>query len=87
MAAVQSPRRVEILVLLEQSAWTSAELADELGTTRQTVMHHVRALMDAGLVHVVSEEGGHAGGPLRSYGAVHTGWAAAIAALNAVSDD
>ena len=84
IAAVQSPRRVELLVLLEESTWTSAELALETGIDRTTVSHHLRALIGAGLAHEVGSTP-IAGGPLRSYGAVHRGWAAAFEALNAVS--
>lgn len=84
LAAVQSRRRVELLLLLEAGSWTSADLVDQTGLTRATVMHHVRALIDAGLVREVGRVP-IAGGPQRSYGTVHRGWAEAIAALNAVS--
>lgn len=75
---------MELLLKLEANALTSADLVGETGLTRATVMHHVRALIDAGLVREVSRTM-QAGGWQRSYGTVHTGWAEAIAALNAVS--
>ena len=83
--AIESEARLDVLLLLEQDDRTATEIAKQLGRSRQAVLHHLRALIDAGLVREVSSEP-IAGGPLRTYGVVRRGWAGIVEAANAVAD-
>jgi DNA-binding transcriptional ArsR family regulator len=51
--AIAHPLRTTILGLLHERAATVTELAVAVDRPKSTVAHHVKALADAGLVHVV----------------------------------
>lgn len=84
-AGIQSDARLDVLLALEEQDRTTTELARELGGTRAAILHHLRALIDAGLVREVGSQP-ISGGLLRTYGAVGTGWAEAVAALNKLAE-
>ncbi len=84
-AGIQSDGRLDVLLALEEQDHTTTELARQLGRSRAAIVHHLRALIDAGLVQEVGSEP-ISGGLLRTYGAVGAGWADAIATLNKLAE-
>jgi DNA-binding transcriptional ArsR family regulator len=55
LGAVSSPLRRRLLERLRGNAASAAEVAAELGLSRQLVNYHLRALEEVGLVEVVGE--------------------------------
>ena len=53
--ALADPARLRILGRLAERPHAGHELADELALTPPTISHHMRKLLDAGLVHAASE--------------------------------
>jgi DNA-binding transcriptional ArsR family regulator len=45
------PRRREVLRLVSERERTAGEIAERFDVTRQAVSHHLRVLLEAGLVH------------------------------------
>lgn len=83
--AVSSPTRLAALLLCEQKPHTPRELGEALGMSRQVMQSHVNKLLAVGLL----EEAGRSttrGGTTVSYVAVRPGWAEAIAAVNALTN-
>lgn len=55
MKALSDPKRLEIIMLLKEKPRYNRELAELLGLTPATVMHHTDILIQSGLVSVTSE--------------------------------
>lgn len=80
-AAIKSEAKLELLLLLEQGAWSALELARELGRKQVTVQYHLDGLVALGLVAEVSREP-VSGGARVFYAAVGVGWKDAVEQLN-----
>lgn len=76
--------RSEVLVRCGERAWSTPELAEDLGCEQTLAGYHVRTLVTAGLLWEETRETRH-GAPLVYYRA-DSGWAAAFAALNALAE-
>jgi predicted transcriptional regulator len=48
--------RVEILILLNQGAFTSAQLAESLGESVSNVQNHLRKMLDDGAIEIAEEK-------------------------------
>jgi DNA-binding transcriptional ArsR family regulator len=73
--AVASSTRLRILRLCTDRSRTNKELADRLGLDPSTVLHHVRLLVDAGLLEATGVRQGSSGAyekPYRSTGLTWT---------------
>ena len=81
-----SSLRVRVLLLCESAPRTPSELAAQLGSKRQTMLYHLRALERAGLVAEAGREA-ISGGLLVSYRATRSGWAEVVAVANRVAGD
>lgn len=69
--AVASALRLRIVRLCNDREWTNKELADRLGRDPATIHHHLRLLVDAGLIEPVGVRQGRSGAyekPYRSTG-------------------
>ena len=53
LRALGDPLRSRVVTLLRERAWSTTELAEELGAPKGTVAHHLKVLEAAGLIRVV----------------------------------
>ncbi|HEX4745255.1 MAG TPA: winged helix-turn-helix domain-containing protein [Gaiellaceae bacterium] len=56
LRALGGELRGRIVGLLRERAWSTQQLAAELGTPKSTVAHHLKVLENAGLIRVVHEQ-------------------------------
>lgn len=54
--ALAHPLRVEILTLLMEGVYTADQVAAVVGESRQTVHHHLKELLNCGLIEIVKTE-------------------------------
>jgi DNA-binding transcriptional ArsR family regulator len=54
--AVAHPLRVEIITLLIEGVYTADQIAAVVGESRQTVHHHLKELLNCGLIEIVKTE-------------------------------
>jgi DNA-binding transcriptional ArsR family regulator len=55
LRALGGELRGRVVGLLRERAWSTQELAAELGVPKGTIAHHLKVLESAGLIHVVHE--------------------------------
>jgi DNA-binding transcriptional ArsR family regulator len=72
--ALSSPLRLRILRLCLHEARTNRELADELGMNPGTILHHVRSLVDAGMLRAEEPRRGRRGAREVPYRATGLSW-------------
>jgi DNA-binding transcriptional ArsR family regulator len=72
--ALSSPLRLRILRLCLHEARTNRELADELGMNPGTTLHHVRSLVDTGLLRAEEPRRGRRGAREVPYRATGLSW-------------
>ena len=72
--AVASPLRLRILRLCNDREWTNKELADRLDRDPATVLHHVRLLVEAGLIEPVGVRQGESGAYEKPYRSTGLSW-------------
>jgi DNA-binding transcriptional ArsR family regulator len=72
--AASSPLRVRILRLCSEREWTNKELADRLERDPATILHHLRLLVDAGLIEPVAVRQGKSGAYEKPYRSTGLSW-------------
>jgi DNA-binding transcriptional ArsR family regulator len=72
--AVSSPLRLRILRLCNDREWTNKELADRLERDPATILHHLRLLVDAGLIEAVGVRQGKSGAYEKPYRSTGLSW-------------
>jgi DNA-binding transcriptional ArsR family regulator len=72
--ALSSPLRLRILRLCLHQARTNRELADELGMNPGTTLHHVRSLVDTGMLRAEEPRRGRRGAREVPYRATGLSW-------------
>lgn len=72
--AVASPLRLRILRLCNDREWTNKELADRLERDPATMLHHLRLLVDAGLIEPVAVRQGKSGAYEKPYRSTGLSW-------------
>jgi DNA-binding transcriptional ArsR family regulator len=72
--ALAHPLRVRILLLCSRQELTNKQLADRLGSTPGTVLHHVRQLVDAGLLQPAPVRTGTSGALEKPYRSSRDVW-------------
>jgi DNA-binding transcriptional ArsR family regulator len=72
--ALSSPLRLRILRLCLHEARTNRELAEELGMNPGTTLHHVRSLVDTGLLRAEEPRRGRRGAREVPYRATGLSW-------------
>jgi DNA-binding transcriptional ArsR family regulator len=72
--AVANPLRLRILRLCNDREWTNKELADRLDRDPSTILHHLRLLVDAGLVEPVGVRQGPSGAYEKPYRSTGLSW-------------
>lgn len=72
--ALAHPLRLRILRLCWQQEFTNRQLADRLGRDPGTVLHHVRQLLDAGLLESAPVRTGDSGALEKPYRAKARSW-------------
>lgn len=81
--AVASPLRLRILRLCNDREWTNKELADRLDRDPATILHHVRLLVDAGMLEAVAVRQGKSGAYEKPYRSTGLSWQLSFEALTA----
>ena len=66
--------RLRILRLCSDREWTNKELADRLQRDPATILHHVRLLVDAGLIEPVGVRQGASGAYEKPYRSTGLSW-------------
>jgi DNA-binding transcriptional ArsR family regulator len=74
MKAVANALRLRILRLCGSGEWTNKELADRLGRDPATMLHHIRLLVDAGLLEPVGVRQGASGAYEKPYRSTGLSW-------------
>ncbi|MGI8684885.1 MAG: ArsR/SmtB family transcription factor [Acidimicrobiales bacterium] len=74
MKAVANSLRLRVLRLCNDRAWTNKELADRLERDPATMLHHVRLLVDAGLLEPVAVRQGPSGAYEKPYRSTGLSW-------------
>ncbi|HET7486916.1 MAG TPA: helix-turn-helix domain-containing protein [Acidimicrobiales bacterium] len=72
--AVASSLRLRILRLCNDREWTNKELAERLGRDPATILHHVRLLVDAGLLAPAPIRQGARGATEKPYRSTGLSW-------------
>src|SRR6185436_17191183 len=72
--AVASPLRLRILRLCNDREWTNKELADRLERDPATILHHLRLLVDAGLIEAMDVRQGKSGAYEKPYRSTGISW-------------
>jgi len=72
--AVASPLRLRILRLCNDREWTNKELADRLERDPATILHHLRLLVDAGLIEAMEVRQGKSGAYEKPYRSTGISW-------------
>lgn len=72
--AVANALRLRVLRLCNDRAWTNKELADRLERDPATMLHHVRLLVDAGLLAPVPVRQGPSGAYEKPYRSTGLSW-------------
>lgn len=72
--AVASPLRLRILRLCNDREWTNKELADRLERDPATILHHLRLLVDAGLLEAAGVRQGPSGAYEKPYRSTGLSW-------------
>lgn len=72
--AVASPLRLRILRLCNDREWTNKELADRLDRDPATILHHVRLLVEAGLIEPAGVRQGQSGAYEKPYRSTGLSW-------------
>ena len=72
--AVASALRLRILRLCNDREWTNKELADRLERDPATILHHLRLLVDAGLLEPVGVRQGASGAYEKPYRSTGLSW-------------
>lgn len=72
--AVASPLRLRILRLCNDREWTNKQLADRLERDPATMLHHLRLLVDAGLIEAVGIRQGKSGAYEKPYRSTGLSW-------------
>ena len=72
--AVASALRLRILRLCNDREWTNKELADRLQRDPATILHHLRLLVDAGLLEPVGVRQGASGAYEKPYRSTGLSW-------------
>ena len=74
MKAVASALRLRILRLCADREWTNKELAGRLDRDPATILHHIRLLVDAGLLEPVGVRQGTSGAYEKPYRSTGLSW-------------
>ena len=72
--AVANSLRLRILRLCIDREWTNKELADRLERDPATILHHIRLLVDAGLLEAVAVRQGASGAYEKPYRSTGQSW-------------
>ena len=72
--AVANSMRLRILRLCNDREWTNKELADRLGRDPATILHHLRLLVDAGLIESTGVRQGPSGAYEKPYRSTGLSW-------------
>lgn len=72
--AVANSLRLRILRLCTDREWTNKELADRLERDPATILHHLRLLVDAGLLEAVAVRQGASGAYEKPYRSTGRSW-------------
>ena len=72
--AVASALRLRILRLCNDREWTNKELADRLQRDPATILHHLRLLVDAGLLEPIGVRQGVSGAYEKPYRSTGLSW-------------
>lgn len=72
--AVANSLRLRILRLCNDREWTNKELADRLDRDPATILHHIRLLVDAGLLAPVGVRQGPSGALEKPYRSTGLSW-------------
>lgn len=78
-SAIASPIRLRILRLTYHDPLTNKEIAERLGRDPATTLHHVRKLVDAGLLEPMAPRRGSRGSREKPYRSTGLSWALDVA--------
>ena len=86
LTVLKDPLRLRILLALEESPRSAAELARDLDTAYDKVNWAVKSLAHGGLAELRSAEPGPSGQTIQKvYGTRHSGWAELLPVLESIA--